>query len=61
MPDNYVRIALSEEEFARLLEILGKQEDPVVYKLRAKALSHQASKLKKDAARTRPAKKVASR
>lgn len=47
MPD-YVRIALSEEEFTRLLEILSDATaEPVVLKLRAKALQYQASQLQK--------------
>lgn len=51
---DYVRIALRPEEFERLLEILeivGQghfDDDPVVLKLRAKALNHQAAQMEKD-------------
>ena len=59
MPDDYVRIALTEDEFARLLEIVKGVDEPVVLKLRAKALSHRAKQMKREGAARPPAKRFA--
>jgi hypothetical protein len=48
MPADYVRIALRPEEFDRLLEIVEGLDEPVVLKLRAKALSVRAKQLRKE-------------
>ena len=46
----HVRIALSEKDFDRLLEIVAASrfsEDPIVYKLRAKKLAYQGQQIAK--------------
>lgn len=43
----YVRLALTEKEFNRLLELVGDREDPLVFKLQAKALSHKSKQMAK--------------
>jgi hypothetical protein len=61
MPDKYVRIALTQEEFDRLLEIVaGQDNEPVVLKLRAKGLSHRAKQIREAAARPTPIKRAAA-
>jgi hypothetical protein len=48
---NYVRLALQPEDMEHLLELLGDQEDALVYKLKARWLEHQASMIPKPAKR----------
>lgn len=59
MPADYVRIALRPEEFDRLLEIVADLDEPVVLKLRAKALSVRATQLRKEGMVEAPSKRAA--
>ena len=60
----YVRLALTEPEFDRLLEIVTSArlgaDDPVVYKLRAKKLSHEGRQIAKGRTPKQVSRKVAS-
>lgn len=58
MLKTYVRLALTEEEFARLLELIADAEDAVAYKLRSKGL---ALKSRQIAATETPSKRAAKR
>ena len=43
--NQYVRFVLRPEDFEHLIELLGDQEDALVYRLKAKWLEWQASQV----------------
>lgn len=55
-PSNYVRFVLKPEDMKHLIELLGDQEDALVYRLKAKWLEYQDEQ----APTTKPTKKARS-